>query len=173
QSRRYSNILFRGRNNHLNISMQASKFSLVAIAAAAVITIPVLLQYGRSRPLHIVLWAWERPENLEFIDPSDISVAFLAKTIRLRADENLITPRRQSLRMPPGTELVAVVRIEGEDASLSPRQLDETVSAVSQMARLDHIGTIQIDYDAKESERSFYRAMLQGLRRQAPPTTRV
>ena len=36
---------------------------------------------------NIILWAWERPENLEFIDSSKISVAFLAQTIELNVDK--------------------------------------------------------------------------------------
>lgn len=130
-------------------------------------------QCGRSPQPRIVLWAWERPENLEFINPREIAVAFLAKTIQLRADETLVTPRLQSLRFAPGTELIAVVRIESERASLSRKQLNETVSAVSQMAGIENVSAIQIDYDAKESERKFYREMLQALRRETPAKTRL
>ena len=33
---------------------------------------------------HVFLWAWERPENLEFLDPHIAGVAFLARTVCLR-----------------------------------------------------------------------------------------
>src|SRR6266511_4369187 len=32
---------------------------------------------------HIILWAWERPEMLDFIDPDAVGVAFLAGTLSL------------------------------------------------------------------------------------------
>ena len=32
----------------------------------------------------IILWAWERPEDLRFINTDEVGVAFLARTIYLR-----------------------------------------------------------------------------------------
>lgn len=127
-----------------------------------------LWQCGRSRQPHVVLWAWERPENLDFIDPRQVSVAFLARTIRLQAEQTIVTPRRQPLKFASGTELIAVARIETEHAELSPSQLEETVSALRQMAQSANVRAIQIDFDAKLSERDFYRELLQTLRRQIP-----
>jgi len=40
-----------------------------------------------------ILWAWERPENLTFINPADVGVAFLARTIYLRGSEIIVRPR--------------------------------------------------------------------------------
>src|SRR5260370_36036755 len=60
----------------------------------------------------IMLWAWERPEDLSFIDPSKIGVAFLAKTIYLRGERVESRPRLQPLSVPDSTALMAVVRIE-------------------------------------------------------------
>ncbi len=136
------------------------------------------LHRKRIRP-RVVLWAWERPENLEFIKsslpglPRQIAVAFLARTIRLRADETIVKPRLQPLRFAPGTELIAVARIETERATLSRAQLATTVSTISQLARENNIGAIQIDFDAKESERQFYRELLQSLRQSLPAKTRL
>src|SRR6185295_2701738 len=44
-----------------------------------------------------ILWAWERPEKLDFIDPQKTGVAFLAKTIYLRGDRVVSRPRLQPL----------------------------------------------------------------------------
>ena len=60
----------------------------------------------------VILWAWERPEDLTFINPEKVSVAFLAKTIYLRGDKVIVKPRLQPLKLAPGTKLTAVVRIE-------------------------------------------------------------
>src|SRR5689334_1883248 len=115
--------------------VQAAKFRMAISAVALVTALIAIYQCGRSRQPRIVLWAWERPENLEFINPREIAVAFLAKTIRLRAEETLVKPRFQPLKFAPGTELIAVVRIEAEQAALSHRQLDETVSAIQQLGQ--------------------------------------
>jgi hypothetical protein len=153
--------------------MRASKFWVAGAAAAIVVAVIVIQHCERARRPRIVLWAWERQENLGFIDPREIVVAFLAKTIQLRADETIVKPRLQPLRFAPGTELIAVARIEADRPSLSHKQLDETVMAINQMARFDKVSAIQIDYDAKESERPFYREMLQSLRRQLAPNIRL
>ena len=122
---------------------------------------------------HIVLWAWERPERLDFIDPRKVAVAFLAKTLYLRGDRVIVRPRLQPLSVPPGTALVAVVRIESDRfrlPRLSSDQLTQTAAALADEARAPGINAIQIDFDAKSSERSFYRDLIFDLRRRMPPS---
>jgi len=119
----------------------------------------------------VFLWAWERPELLEFIDPREVGVAFLAETILLRRDEVIEQPRLQPLKVPPGTTVIAVVRIEtGRDAlaTLSDRQRAGIVEVLARIARRPNLAALQIDFDATESEREFYRALLNDVRRQMP-----
>jgi hypothetical protein len=47
-----------------------------------------------------ILWAWERPEQLDFIDTKRIGVAYLAKTIQLRDDELFVRPRTSTTNPP-------------------------------------------------------------------------
>ncbi len=80
---------------------------------------------------NLYLWAWERPEDLQFLGNGKVGVAFLAKTISLApplaatlpksgtAMDSPFTsvrvqvrPRLQPLRINPGAPLMAVVRIE-------------------------------------------------------------
>lgn len=119
----------------------------------------------------IILWAWERPENLGFIDPETVGVAFLAKVIFLQNDKTIIRPRVQQLSLPEGTILTAVVRIESsriKRPTLSHRQLADVTDAIASLGQMKHISAIQIDYDAKKSERSFYESLLKELRHQLP-----
>lgn len=62
----------------------------------------------------IILWAWERPEELRFIDPREVGVAFLARTIFLKGETIIVRPRLQPLSVPDQTALMAVVRIESD-----------------------------------------------------------
>src|SRR5262245_43429283 len=76
----------------------------------------------------IVLWAWERPEALEFIDARGIGVAFLARTLYLSGPEVIVRPRLQPLSAPPETKLMAVVRLTADrwrppDLSVSQREM--------------------------------------------------
>lgn len=118
----------------------------------------------------VIIWAWERPEDLTFVDPEKVGVAFLAKTIYLRGDRVVVRPRLQPLSLTPGTKLVAVVRIESdrnEKPSYSGAQL-ERVSA--EIRNISAISVAQIDFDATVSERNFYRELLNNVRRQLPPS---
>lgn len=121
----------------------------------------------------VILWAWERPENLEFLDPQRFGVAFLAQTLVLQNDEVVFRPRRQPLQVSPQTKLIAVTRIEsqktpGKRALLNDAQKEKIIALVLQTLKLENVSAIQIDFDAASSERPFYRALLRDLRPQLP-----
>ncbi len=119
----------------------------------------------------LILWACERPEDLRFLDGRNVGVAFLAQTLRLNGDGLVYLPRRQALKVPPSTPLIAVTRIENDGAlpaALSPAQNQQLVAAVLKTLALKNVTAVQIDYDAKVSERVFYRQLLTDLRRQLP-----
>jgi len=124
----------------------------------------------RAMP-QLILWAWERPSDLSFIDPRRVGVAFLSRTIILRGDRVVVQPRRQSLNVPSGTSLTAVARIEIERntvAALSEAQRQALISELTEMAKAPGLAAIQIDFDAKQSERAFYRELLEGLKPELP-----
>ena len=120
-----------------------------------------------------VLWAWERPEELEFLDPRQFAVAFLAQTLILKGDEVVFQPRHQPLKVRPEIKLMAVTRIEsrkvtGAPSALSPAQRGRLVELILKSRELKNVSAIQIDFDAASSEREFYRSLLQNLREQLP-----
>ncbi|HEV7859422.1 MAG TPA: hypothetical protein VGO91_12455 [Pyrinomonadaceae bacterium] len=119
----------------------------------------------------VILWAWERPVALDFIDTREVGVAFLAKTIFLRGEITSKRPRLQPLSVPQGTMLIAVARIESdrrEPPRLTSEQLAQTASEIAELASLPGIAAIQVDFDAKLSERDFYRSLLFELRHRLP-----
>jgi hypothetical protein len=119
----------------------------------------------------VILWAWERPVDLRFINPRETGVAFLARTIHLRANEVVVRPRLQPLDLPEGTHVIAVARVESESRTkpnLSTHQTEELAAAVEEMARLPNVSTIQIDFDATRSERTFYHDVILAVRRRLP-----
>ena len=121
----------------------------------------------------VVLWAWERPENLKSIDANRFAVAFLAQTLVLKGDDVIFDPRQQPLDVSPETKLIAVTRIEsqkqtGGRAALSDIQRQKAISLIVRTRELRNVSAIQIDFDAASSEREFYRALLRDLRAQLP-----
>src|SRR5260221_14109924 len=71
----------------------------------------------------IVLWAWESPQRLDFLNPKEAGVAFLARSLMLRDGAIEVRTRLQPLRTPPGTALTAGVPIDF--ARAVPRAPDE------------------------------------------------
>ncbi|HKO36617.1 MAG TPA: DUF3142 domain-containing protein [Pyrinomonadaceae bacterium] len=121
----------------------------------------------------VVLWAWERPEDLKSVDPNRFAVAFLAQTLALKNDDVILSPRHQPLDVSPETKLMAVTRIEsqkntGEHAALSDSQRKKIVELVLRTMQLRNVSAIQIDFDATSSERNFYRALLHDVRAKLP-----
>lgn len=121
----------------------------------------------------VILWAWERPENLEFVDPKQFGVAYLAQTLILRNDEMIFRPRRQPLKVSPDTKLIAVSRIEtatnvSEPTALSQTQRTEIVERILKSVEMANVSGVQIDFDAAVSERDFYRELIVDVRRNLP-----
>jgi hypothetical protein len=144
--------------------------------AALILTALVALAYRRPRdPIpefpRIMIWAWERPEKLDFIDPRETGVAFLASTVRIRGSLVTVHPRMQPLVVAPGTALMAVVRIESTIDSKTDsltRTRVEVEHAILDATELRGVRALQLDFDARASERDFYRALLRDLRRVLP-----
>lgn len=129
------------------------------------------LAAGSPNP-KLILWAWERPTDLRFIDPKNIGVAFLAKSIFLTGDQVRARPRLQPLELPPGTKVIAVTRIETDpqqQPALSSKQSGAVVAAILETALKANVSEIQIDFDATASERDFYRRLITDLRHALPP----
>jgi hypothetical protein len=121
----------------------------------------------------VMLWAWERPTDLRFINPRETGVAFLARTIRLRSGEVVVRPRLQPLNLPEAASVIAVARVETDAVSrpeLSAQQCEKLAEALADMARLPNVSHIQIDFDATQSERKFYRDVIVEVRRRLPDT---
>ena len=122
----------------------------------------------------VIVWAWERPEKLDFINTDQIGVAFLAKTITFNGDMVYIRPRLQPLELVDGTKLVGVVRIETHHKGtpeVGGKQFNDIVEAIADVSRSSKVSVVQIDFDAWVSERKFYRSLLIAVRQRLPSST--
>ena len=120
-----------------------------------------------------ILWAWDRPEDLRFLDTSRYGVAFLAQTLAVKQDSVTAAKRAQPLEIPPGVYLIAVTRIETQRdqrnmPAYSESQIEKIVDLVARTATLGDVKAVQIDFDAVASEREFYRRMMKKLRQTLP-----
>lgn len=144
---------------------------LLLVAAVAVF---ILTRTSRNRVAAIgtapkvVLWAWERPEDLSFLDPKRTDVAYLAETLVLDSASVHVEPRRQMLKVPPQLHPIAVVRVENGRCSLNADHLPRILAEFRQLAGRSKASTIQIDYDVKDSERELYKRLLTQLHASLP-----
>lgn len=165
-----------------------AKFSLLILLVSAIaVAFTLWLRLGNSAttpaaPLRsrealgslpgTMLWAWERPEDLQFIDTQKLGVAYLAKTIRLGDGSIDVRPRVQPLHVPPETKVVGVARIETDQrqsaTQLTATQLQEAAKEIVELGTLQSIAAIQVDFDARTSERGFYRQLLLKIRQELP-----
>jgi hypothetical protein len=123
-----------------------------------------------------ILWAWERGEDLRFLDAKKFGVAFLAQTLILERDETVFRPRRQPLELAPNTYLIAVTRIEtnkekNRRPALSDKQKNEIISLIKRTLELPDVKAVQIDFDVMASERNFYKSLVKDLRKNLPENT--
>jgi len=121
----------------------------------------------------VIIWAWDRPEDLRFLRSKGIGVSFLAETLTLSGDTVRMRPRLHPLKVTPGTPLIACARVETDTIfppTLTAGQVSAAASALARLTALDGVIAIQVDFDATRSERTFYAALLRELRRQPPPT---
>lgn len=120
-----------------------------------------------------ILWAWERAEDLSFIDQNEYGAAFLAQTIFLENDRVIPKPRRQPFSAPDGTYLIAVTRVEtNKEQPKRPTFDDEMLSRlaglIAKTAEMPNIRGVQVDFDATVSERDFYRKLINAVRERTP-----
>jgi len=123
-----------------------------------------------------IVWAWERPEDLRFLEPAKYGVAFLAQTVFLENNRVVPKPRRQPLEVTPGTYLLAVTRIEtNKDGPKRPSFDQDMTTRSAALIRntldLPDVKGVQVDFDAVASERGFYRMLMTTLKSQLPPET--
>lgn len=146
------------------------------IFAAACPTTPknqVSARLAGEMPSRIV-WAWERPEDLRFLDPNEFGVAFLAQTLILENDDVVFRPRRQPLEVADGSFIIAVTRIEtvresSKRPTLSENQRNRIVELIVKSLDRPNVRAVQTDFDVVVSERSFYRGLIGELRAKLPP----
>lgn len=121
----------------------------------------------------LMMWAWEEPEDLRGADPRRLGVAFLAERIFVGSNVKVVK-RRQRILVPDGIWAEAVVRIEAAPGFIDSSPVRRSVAdAVLQAAHLQGVRGVQVDFDAKTSQRGFYSYVLRQVRTALPRGERL
>lgn len=128
------------------------------------------LSSARPQPA-LVLWAWERSEDLRFA--AGVEVAVLAGTIILSGTDPVAHPRLLPAQLAAGQSAVGTVHIEIDRS----RRLRWTpalrVEAAAVALSMLHGGfkEAQVDFEVRASERAVLLDLLQDIRAGLPPGT--
>jgi Protein of unknown function (DUF3142) len=117
---------------------------------------------------NLMLWAWETPEDFRGLDPTRAGVAYLSRELLLGSNLE-VRSRHQQILLPANVFLTAVVRIETTPAfKWSNANTSSIAEQIAAAAQAPHTRALQVDFDARLSERPFYSELLRELRRQLP-----
>ena len=140
------------------------------------VAIGILVSFGLETESSgsVVLWAWERPEDFRFLKAPYPGIAYWTGTFRIAARsssrdlELSLHRRRQALEVPTGVHLMPVLRIEIPQAlpadRLSGAAASRFAEAIWATVETESSEGLQIDFDARKSERSFYLHVLRRLK---------
>ena len=120
-----------------------------------------------------MLWAWDRTEDLRFLEGEDVGVAWLATTVTLEDDRFSARVRYRPPLLPSQTQAVPVVRIEARKAQLTDAQRTRTVEAIVGTAQRPGTPMVPRDFDATLSQRGFYKQLVAELKPQLPAGVRL
>lgn len=125
----------------------------------------------------VVLWAWDRPQQLSMSLPGSVWVAVLYQHIELsgksssasQPQKTILTPqrRRNALRLNMNTKVMPVVHVQIDNlyppTTLSHEQIEQVVGFVYDAARVSNSGWVQLDFEARPSQRDDYLNILKRL----------
>jgi hypothetical protein len=120
----------------------------------------------------LVLWAWERPEDLRFLPPGT-EIAVQTGFIELAGDGFAARGRRFPLRTdrPPTTAVVHIQIDDRDPPRWTPALRARLAAAVLHFARVVHVRRVQIDFEVRQSQRRVLIDLLHDVRAGLPRGT--
>ncbi|HEY4370395.1 MAG TPA: hypothetical protein VGN52_00515 [Burkholderiales bacterium] len=103
-------------------------------------------------------------------------VALVVRHVFLRGDKVLLRPRSSTPALAPQARVIPVVHVQlsGGDPPRDLAHAQETiVTAMLEAARMGNAGWVQLDLEARPSQRADYLALVREIRARLPAATRL
>jgi hypothetical protein len=132
-------------------------------------------QTGKQVPPQLMLWSWFAGDDFRPLANRQVGVAYLALSLQFEGrDAPAPSPRLTPVRIPPGMYDMAVVRFDasrepGKRPAYSQKQRELATRMIAEIYDIVHPKALQIDFDAPESARPFYRQLLSDVRARLGP----
>ncbi len=118
----------------------------------------------KSSPTQLILWSWQRQEDLSYINKNTL-IAPLVGTISVRGNNLQVFPRSNHLTLKVSSKIIPVIRLEiNPRFSVADETFEKIILHILALTVPFKSDTIQIDFDATVSQRSFYKKLLNQLR---------
>lgn len=127
---------------------------------------------GERPPPTLILWAWERPEDLRFA-PAGVEIALQTGFVDIAGASFTAHGRRYPLLTahPPATALVHVQIDPSRPVQWTPALRQRVAAAVLHYATAIPARRVQLDFEVRASERAILLDLLADLRRGLPRGT--
>jgi hypothetical protein len=124
------------------------------------------------QPASLIIWAWERPEDLRFAG-SSAEIALHTGFVELSGDGMEARGRRFPLKtsQPPATALVHIQIDHARPLSWTPALRTRTSAAILHYATAIPVRRVQIDFEIRASERQVLLDVLHDVRLGLPRGT--
>ena len=125
---------------------------------------------GTAGAQPLVLWAWERPEDLRFAG-REAEVAVQTGFIELSGDRLIARGRRFPLQADPGQVTTTVVHVQIDPRrplAWSPEREAQVAHAILRLGRQPGAQRLQVDFEVRASERAILLGVLRHVRAGLP-----
>jgi hypothetical protein len=125
---------------------------------------------GKQAPPRLMLWSWYQDDDFRKLLDRDTGVAYRGLSLQFEGQNDVTAePRMVPVRIAPETYQMLVVRFDYRadarpSVAFSPKQRQVAVKMIAEMMALAKPRALQIDFDALQSARPFYRQLLTDIR---------
>ncbi|MBN9698569.1 MAG: hypothetical protein J0L85_22500, partial [Zoogloea sp.] len=121
-------------------------------------------------------WYWDRPAHQLPVPRPGIGAAVVTTHVYFSGSRVIRVPRRSALTLPPGTVSIPVIHVEVDPAhpfAATDEQRDELRDLVLAEALARRPPLIQLDFEARPSQRPFWKAAVHAIRERLPAEVRL
>lgn len=121
-------------------------------------------------------WYWDRPAAQLPPPAPGVGAAVVVTHVLLSGERAIRQPRRSALRLPDATPVMPVVHVEvdpGKPFAGNAAQRDALRDAVLDAANRGGPPWVQLDFEARRSQRDFWRASVEAIKTALPDGVRL
>ncbi|RYE06205.1 MAG: hypothetical protein EOP33_03130 [Rickettsiaceae bacterium] len=146
----------------MNLILSIKLLKQLIIAFLSIWILVILIFQAQTESKKIVLWSWERYEDLSYIDTLTTAVAPLIATFIINDKEELYTKLRLNVyKIPLLTNVIPVFRIEMQSTNLNNKTVHQLVTEIISLSKTGQL--IQLDFDVTLSQRNIYKEIINQL----------